>query len=227
MALTSINGVALSSVTEINGVAKTSISSIIGNTIGAVSFPTNGILDNFNRADESPLAGGWSANPFWSGDVLHRVVSNQCTPVTTGFADAMWATGFTANQEVYVTMPTVAGITSIGLYCRGINENSGGFTNQYYFAGFEADGDVVLQVQDGTETTLGSMTLSGGAIANGDSIGLSCVGSAIKVFYKRAAGAWTEVISVTETRHNVAGKVAINADCSGFYTLDDFGGGNI
>ncbi|MEQ1764644.1 MAG: hypothetical protein ABL984_16055 [Pyrinomonadaceae bacterium] len=188
-------------------------------------FPTTSILDNFNRANENPLGGGWSAGPFWNGDGLHQIISNQVTAASSGFRDAVWNTNFGVDQEVYITIPTVSTLTSIGLYCRGTGENSPGFTNGYIIADFtRASGATKIDTTNTPDLATG--TVSGG-ILDGDSIGLSCVGTAIKVYHKPSAGAWTQIISATTSDQNVSGKLAFTTDSAAAFRVDDFGGGDV
>lgn len=76
-------------------------------------FPTAPILDDFDRADEDPLVGGWQiggSNPGFSLRKL-RVTSNQCAMslTTGGGAGSQWWGGtFTGNAaEVYCDVPTL------------------------------------------------------------------------------------------------------------------------
>lgn len=194
-----------------------------------MAFPTTSILDDFNRADENPLAGGWSSGPVWYGDPLHKLVSNQAAAVTGGpFHDAVWGTTFAADQEIYVTVATVTNLTSIALYARLTGENTSGYTNAYFSVDFNnSTGNVSLQHYDGSETVLDTANISGG-LASGDSIGMECIGTSIKVYHKPSAGSWTEICSGTSSAQNVSGKLGITTDSSlGLYRLEDFGGGEV
>jgi hypothetical protein len=73
-----------------------------------VGFPTTPILDNFNRANESPLAGGWNtAAMFTFTDAL---VSNAATSTGSGAGGQVWGTTTaTFDQEAYATLTAKPG----------------------------------------------------------------------------------------------------------------------
>ena len=193
-----------------------------------MAFPVTSILDDFNRANEDPLAGGWSSGPFWYGDPLHKLVSNQATAQGNGFHDMVWGTDFAADQEIYVTIATVTNLTGIALYARATGVNTSGYTNAYFYADFNnSTGNVSLEHYDGSETVLDTANISGG-LASGDSIGMECIGTSIKVYHKPSAGSWTEICSGTSSAQNVSGKIAITTDSAfSLYRLEDFGGGEV
>ena len=57
-----------------------------------MSFPTTGILDNFNRADESPLTSAmWSTTPAQTLTTNKlKVVSNECQPIAATGVSQYW-----------------------------------------------------------------------------------------------------------------------------------------
>lgn len=97
----------------------------------ASDFPTSPILDDFNRADESPLDGGlWNTDPNCfagsSSSERGRVVSNQAARTsalgTEGAGQWFLEEDFSECQELYVSIPTA--ITGdvrsfVGLTIRG------------------------------------------------------------------------------------------------------------
>jgi hypothetical protein len=70
------------------------------------AFPTTGILDNFNRADENPLSNGgkWTC-PMRAADNNLRVLSNQVGDAAN--ADCYWSDAiFGPDSEAYLTITT-------------------------------------------------------------------------------------------------------------------------
>src|SRR6185436_7107849 len=64
-------------------------------------FPTTAVLDNFNRANGS-VGGNWNilaGSPAISGSQLDFLSNSE--------AAMLWKTAYGANQEAYVTLPTL------------------------------------------------------------------------------------------------------------------------
>jgi hypothetical protein len=83
----------------------------IGEYTDTTAFPTTPILDNFNRANEHPLAGGWNTAAYNPAQGTLALVSNAATSETpeTGFGGQIWGTtNTTGDQEAYGTMSAVA-----------------------------------------------------------------------------------------------------------------------
>lgn len=184
------------------------------------TFPLAPVLDNFNRANGA-VGSNWTTL-----DLGMEVSSNQAVMASgVGNWYSQWAgSTFGADVESYVKIVTKpADGSSMDLKVRhdAINDNS-------YFVLFNplAGTDTLSlyrQVAD-VDTQLGSTVNQ--EVSNGDSIGISAVGSAIKVYYKSGAGAWSQIISQTDTNVTAAGRNSIFTSSSAT-VLDDFGGGSI
>lgn len=75
------------------------------------AFPQTPIIDDFNRANEDPLAGGWYSGSFiFGGTPGLAVSSNVCKTggSSAAYRGQWWAEEFTAMQEAYVTCTTAA-----------------------------------------------------------------------------------------------------------------------
>lgn len=84
--------------------------------------PTTSRLDNFQRADEAPLTGGWTTNARAVGNLQLRVLSNACQPSVSGFNTAAWsASPFGRDQEAWAKVGSASGANyqSIYLLLRG------------------------------------------------------------------------------------------------------------
>jgi PKD repeat protein len=193
-----------------------------------MTFPVNGILDDFQRANEGPPpSASWIAMPTFNGLV---VSSNQCVLFNvTDQGAAIYNTDFGPNCEVYLTVTgaDAIGANNLVLYLRC---QSNDILDCYYLAvRFQpVAGDMGLSSSvAGFNTLLGTATLIDWSI--GDAIGLSAVGTSIKAYRKPFGGSWTELISVTDSAVSAAGKLAVlfYPDSGSGVAIDDFGGGTI
>jgi hypothetical protein len=196
-----------------------------------MAFPTTGILDAFNRADQDPAMTGWSGLGLFGGTSQIGVTSNQ-------LAKRLGGTGFTSDYftvatygpdcEAYITIPVLpAGATDEVVFLGARIATPGSGTCDGYFVYLERPTTLQLyRVDNGGQTGLGSAVTLGAAIAAGDSVGIECIGSSIKAYYKQAAGAWTQQQAVTDATYSAAGNIGL--EIFGTTTrLDDLGGGNV
>jgi hypothetical protein len=186
-----------------------------------MAFPANGVIDNFNRANEGPPMTGW-AN-IVSGLV---VSSNACAPSSTGTRSGYYSTILTeADCEVFVTVVTApANNRNVTLLAR-VHDVSGTSFDGYGLRLNKVSGTDTLQIvriDNGSLTNLGSAISQ--EIASGNKIGLEIVGSTLTAYVDTGSG-WTAVGNTTDSTYNVAGYLGIDIGGSG--TLDDFGGGEL
>lgn len=192
-----------------------------------MAFPVNGILDDFNRANEGPPpSASWIAMPTLGGLV---VSSNQCALFNVS-ADggAIYDTTFGPDCEAYYTI-TGLDSSGTGAFLMHLRCQSNDILDCYYI-------DTLVQPNypvnlhssvGGSATTLDqSAPLN---LAVGDSLGMSAVGTTIKVYYKPSAGSWTEIISVTDSAISAAGKIGVlfYPQVGSGVTIDNFGGGTL
>lgn len=188
------------------------------------SFPVNGVLDDFNRANQSaPPSANWTTG-IDGGANGFAVTSNTATPV--GDPSSMYwnASNFGPNVEVYVTLASTTP-TPTRVYFRLQQEGTAGFDGYVVLA--YSDGNFyVYRVDNGTQTQLGASIAQ--SIAMGDSIGASMVGSTITVYYKSGAGSWTSLGTRSDGTYTGAGKIGVSTfDSTAGVNLDNFGGGTI
>lgn len=182
-------------------------------------FPLTPILDNFNRTNEGPPMTGWT-------DIYNglKVVSNQAKGNIADFNVSNYTVGGTyLDAEAYITVVTVGG-ASQDLYL-GVRMQTP-ISNEYGYFIYLKKSDNTLKLlrgQSGPDAILSSVSQT---VSNGDSIGISVVGSAIKGYYKAAAGSWTLVTSTTDTTYPLAGGIEISENGT-TYVLDNLGGGSI
>jgi hypothetical protein len=197
-------------------------------------FPTTGILDNFNRANEGPYP---SAN--WDGKILSgdgtsfSVIANQCK-AGSNLARMYWkASTFGPDCEAYatiVTVPVAGTFSDVALLLRVQQPGTGGAggtTTDGYYAGWTnlagSDELVFFRIDNESFTQLGS-TQTPGNMVDGNKFGASMIGSTIQA-YVDTGGGWAAFgTSVTDATYTAAGYLGVLTGESAT-VLDDFGGG--
>ena len=178
------------------------------------SSPTgqNSVLDTFDRADENPITGNWGD----SGIGTFQIISNQCAP--TSLNDVMYWEDYWGDSEGYLTIAVKStGNNSPGIYIRVVDET-------YYKINVNPVANTIdLQMYDGSFHQLGTVNQT---ITNGDSVGWSANGSALKVYYKVGAGDWTPIIEATDTSYTF-GLTSIQLYNDTAQRIDNYGGGPI
>lgn len=185
-------------------------------------FPTTGILDNFNRADENPIT-GWTA--LFNG---FRVVSNAMKGTTAGSNFAYYsAATYGPDCECYMTIATkVPTGGAMAVLARLVDTGSIGTIDGYILNVAVAAGTDTITIQrldNGVGTTLGSSISQ--EVSNGDSIGIECIGSSISCWYKASGGSWTNLGTRTDSTYTAAGRVGVSTTTDTSESFDNFGGG--
>lgn len=229
MTVNAINGVALATLSAVNGVALSGLAAINGQTKAAgASFPVNGVLDTFNRANANPLDGSWTQGIQGALDGDLKIVSNKLLQASAGVTDvgrASWNTSFNADQEAYLTIDTRAGGAIHEVWFRLDNAGAAGITG-YKVEARTNDNDVRAIRYDNSLTGTVIATI-GQTLSDGDAFGANVVGSLGTVYYKVGAGAWTSIGTFDASVYTNAGKIGVGVGTSGTETADDFGGGNV
>lgn len=198
-------------------------------SLAVQGFPTAGVLDNFNRADESPLAAAtWNAA---FGEPTLKVLTNVCGNDVSPGGMQIWANQFTADQEVFFTVSTVPANT--GVFTVAVRNQSATIYRTFgqlidtYFAEFSfpdavTNGVVKIfrQVEDVT-TQLGANISLGVPMAAAQVLGLRVKGSVLTV--------WRDGIELdTQTDTNITAAGNLVVVCSDTtMRFDNFGGGAI
>jgi len=184
-----------------------------------MAFPTTGILDNFNRANEDPLA-----NSTWTkitGSQNLKIVSNICqgSPFNQ-LSGAYWsATTFGPDSEAYVTVLVIpGGANYVRLYAR--LTSPGGAQNSYFMQFSNDSNGCRIFIESGGTPTAIAQDAAARYVAN-DVLGFEVIGSTLTV-YKNGAS----VLSTTDATFSAAGFIGLGARQS-TAQLDDFGGGTV
>jgi hypothetical protein len=190
-----------------------------------MAFPTTStVLDNFNRTNGA-VGSAWSlAHNFAGGTILMQILSNQCK-ASNDYNIMYWnATTYGPDAEAYVLMPVITTITLDGPYLCARLTNPGASLDGY-LVGAESTSWFVGRMDNGVLTRLGSNIAV--TPANGDSLGIDCVGSTIAI-YRKNSGNWSQLATRSDSTYSAAGYLGLygGADDQN-YRLDDFGGGTV
>ena len=186
-----------------------------------VTFPTTPILDNFTRADSASLGASWIE--IAGGG---QIVSNKLK-YDGGLSE--WAAAKYTDVEVYCTINDFDQIVFLewrqALASNRTLDPTTANNWSGYFAEFDPSANSVRVFKfDGASSTQIGSTVNP-TINQGDSIGVSMVGSTIKTWVKPAAGVWGQAgINLTDSTYTDAGRIAVEFGGSSV-TVDDFGGG--
>lgn len=195
-----------------------------------MAFPTTGILDNFNRANENPAV-GWTADWYNLGNLGIKVVSNEAVSIAapTGLCNAYMPAVYGADQEAYGKMPAKPDADNDFIVTVRIQNPDSASLNAYF---------AQLTVRSGTDevniwkVVNNVSTLIAGPIsqefAAGDQLGIEAIGTTITA-YRHNGTSWASVTSVVNGDVTGTGSVgvAFNSPISGLGSLDDFGGGTV
>jgi hypothetical protein len=189
--------------------------------ISTGTFPTTGLLDQFNRA---------AIGANWTQDVDHglEIVSSTLLKgvVVNSLNDAYWnPTTFGPDSEARITVVT-KGLAAANEYSSLIARlDVGG--NGYIVSVIPDSGTDLIgkgRLDEAVITNLGAFIDQ--EITNGDSFGIEMIGSTLTPYYKVGAGAWTAKASSSDSTYAGAGYLEIWS-YSTTARLDDFGGGTV
>jgi hypothetical protein len=199
-----------------------------------MAFPTTGILDAFNRADENPLTAATWGTPIQSAKGSLKIVSTVVAVSTSGTSQQYWSVStFGPDVELFMDVPTLPATTKgLGLYGRVANPGNASTATAYGLAYTTDTGFGYYKFTVGTTfTQLGSTDPT--AILAGDSIGLQITGGATTTLagFRKTGGTWSPlpiVPTVTDSSSPItaAGFIALEMNDTTART-DNFGGGTV
>lgn len=196
-----------------------------------------GLLDNFNRANETPLSGGGNWGHSFTVVQTLNLVSNQVLPNGSPGQMSWVAGGSLADCEVFCT------ITQLPLGASGVvgvvaRQQVGAATGEdAYFAYLTTSGVVVVGFWDGSgfANSFAVYTLSPAAQV-GDKIGLQIKGDnnigtpiTLKTWYQSASGGGWRLLGTTLSPFFTLtqGYIGLRIGSATAGAADDFGGGPI
>jgi hypothetical protein len=193
------------------------------------------VLDQFNRADEQPVGGGWNALPIYNpGIPTLRVVSNQlANDAGGGTSGQYWNTQFGPDIETFATIGVKppADNSNIGvLYARA--QNVGTTSLDGYVAYFFNNGTTerfikLYREDDGNDTLLVNQQITSGNFNIGDKVGIRVVGSVITGWDNVAGAGWVQQCTFTDTTYTGLGYCGFVWLDGTTGRVDDFGGGTV
>lgn len=186
-----------------------------------MAFPTTSVIDDFTRVDAATLGANWGGDPWSAGNNL-RIVSNTArSQAGVQSNNAYTAATYGANCEAFAS---VGGVTANGYgHVAARMTATDGTSDGYLVQAYTVLGVRLFKYTDGGSfVQLGSTFTQ--TISAGDKFGISCIGTSIQAWYKAGAGAWTSVISVTDSTYAAGGNIGALVSDNNFY-IDDFGGG--
>jgi hypothetical protein len=176
-------------------------------------FPVNGVLDDFNRANNASLGASYAAVAEVAGRC--QILSNKAQgPGGSTYGGDAWTTAFGTDFEVY------------GLF-------DGDSTQRWYLIAFIDPADATAdgfalgartdrlsmeRITAGGSTGLQTWSVT---VADGDQVGFSRVGTTFTVYLNGVAQSPT----VTDANHAVNLKIGFELFTG--YAIDNFGGGTL
>ncbi len=186
-------------------------------------FPSTTVLDSF-VAPTGALSTNWQSPALQDAGKVSVVASGQ-TAGSAGASSATWSRQqFNANQEAYVTVPTLPAPGDFIQVGGRVSSLTGSNVSMYFVRVTPSKGlwDLRKKLNGGGSTSMGTFTAP---VAVGDSVGIKLNGSTITAYHEVGTGAWSAVGSVTDTSITAGGYLT--------FTLGDatvrggaFGGGN-
>jgi hypothetical protein len=197
-----------------------------------MAFPTTSILDDFNRAN-GLIGSNWSNDTFNYGATATAMTvnSNQATPENASYGEVYWnPSTFGPDSEAYGTvavLPHEGGDMGLSICVQSPDTTGADGYRLIYKRLAGTDTVEIRRVDNGNNpgTLIGSIASQ--EIAAGDSLGLEKIGSAVKGYYKAAAGSWTQIISGTDSTYGTGfiGLYSFSTGQNGRW--DNFGGGTV
>lgn len=179
-----------------------------------------GILDEFNREDESPVGGKWAGTI--GGDYWLQVVNEQLTnegPIASAIYDLTVSDG-----EVFVSVVTPPP-GRFALYIRTAHETAyselTGYKLEIAVSATEGRFWRILREAAGDADVIAGYREA--PLLPGDVVALKAVGSSITAWRKTEGEAWEQILSATDAAYT-SGRLAIWSENRGSL-YDNFGGG--
>lgn len=191
--------------------------------------PVNGVIDDFNRADENPLVttGIWSNEIDLDGDVPCRIISNALVQQAAGNGSCYTDATYGPNAEAYSSIPDDVGNNGnyTALYVR-IANGGGNIPDGYYLQWTNLTGTdtfEIYRVDDGGFVSIGGPYSQEASI--GDKYLLRAEGSQICADYFNGT-TWSNLGCAPDSTYSAAGNIGAATNTQNIQ-IDDFGGGTL
>jgi hypothetical protein len=219
-------------VTASNSVGSTQASSAASSVVVSAAGPLTPLLDNFARANNSgPPGTNWTHMVVSSTSPTNDLfITNQQVTGRSGSNADFWnPQTYGPNSEVWVTVAVKPNLDQdpvvLGLRFQNPGaSNASGYQAYYIYRSSQADQYKIISRTNGTtSTTLASVT--GPTLAPGDQLLFRAIGSTLEL-WRFDAGAWTRILSATDSTFQGAGYLNLTAR-DGAVRLTNFGGGTL
>jgi len=207
------------------------------NAYPASSYPTTGILDDFNRANAGPPPSDlWDTTVSGNGHDLRYsnapgllISSGAAKAAADGEASMRWSAVLaSADNEAYCTLNQVA--YSVEVWARHEGRADVNTGSPWGYLLFWSGSGQNLRLQKygpgggvGWVDLTAAVAIPGGAV-NGMKLGIRCLGTAITGWYQKPGGAWTQILTVSDSTFTTGPQVGVLV-YQQFMVIDDFGGG--
>lgn len=187
-----------------------------------MAFPTTGILDDFDRPDESPLSdGGKWADRNNNGDL--QVLNNKAQGIvgSTTLNSNYWADSvFGPASEAYITVATLPNADYIRLWLR--LQNPGAVNETGYMMQWANDANGLRIFKETARETYTMLAQDAAArFVATDQLGFEAIATDLTVYKDGVAE-----LGVSDGTTTAAGNIALGCR-SNTCTLSDFGGGTV
>ena len=181
-----------------------------------MAFPTTGILDNFNRANEGP-----PPSASWTNvENGLEVNSNTCKGDANNLGNwSNWnVETFGPDCECYITLTNQS---AENLYARLTSVNT--WDDGYSVTVFQNEVQI-YRLDDGGRTQLGA-TIAQTSVS-GDKLGMEIIGSSVTAYYDDGGAGWGSIGVRSDGAYSNAGYLGVRV-FDNDREFDDFGGGTI
>jgi hypothetical protein len=196
-----------------------------------MTAPNQGILDDFNRANASPMAGNWSG-PTYSGDQPLDLISNAAGGSSVNFFDSYWNPASYTESEVYAELTAVPASGAVAyMHCRIQSPNTAGM-DCYELVLTKAAGTDTVDVNRVINASATNLASTAQEVSAGDWLGLVVTGTGatvtLQAWYSTDGVNWTQIGSdisdSNAARITAAGRIGLGVQ-DATARWDNFGGG--
>jgi hypothetical protein len=201
-------------------------------------FPSTPILDNFNRANEQPLAGIWTNNIYGSPSGGCQTTLNSVIrwgPAGSGNETGCYVTeAFGDNQEVYLDFGVIttvgSAVANIPFCVQSAGIGTSGTDGYELRHQWQEGADDVIGIyrnDNGVRTLLGT-TMTAPIAEIGDKIGVRALADGtFTAYFKDGAADWVELGVRSDTTYDCANtRIGLNIRTAD-HRFDNVGGGSI
>lgn len=205
-----------------------------------MTFPTLGILDNFNRANEGPPPGANWVNGYFTNkygadpNYTLKVDTNKAVVNETAGGGSVYNTIFNEPVEFYFTVAAVQAIGNSYFLNWAVQSRDVYTTEDYYLGVVGINGFPTVNLfveRDYLDHTveLYNQFVNLGGFDVGDKYGIRQTGASIEIWTNIAGGGWTLLATVTDPDTPMSSGYASLETYTAIPSLDsafdDFGGG--